>query len=123
MTPSFPERILRTVGYGLARLLYRVRSHGVENLPAGGFLLLPNHLTWVDAVVLQLACPRPIRFIVDEQIYSLPVLKQVLRIVGALPISARRAKDTVRAAAEVVREGGIVCIFPEGELSRTGMLL
>lgn len=100
-----------------------MRSCGSELLPEGGFLLLPNHLTWVDAVVLQMACPRPIRFIVDEAIYKLPLLNIVFRIVRALPISAKHAKDTVRTAADVIKKGGIVCIFPEGELSRNGTLL
>jgi acyl-[acyl-carrier-protein]-phospholipid O-acyltransferase/long-chain-fatty-acid--[acyl-carrier-protein] ligase len=120
---SLPEKIFRAAGYGLARLLYRVTPHGTENLPEGGFLLLPNHLTWVDAVVLQLACPRPIRFIVDEQIYRLPLLNVIFRLVKALPISPKHAKDTVRTAAEAIRAGAIVCIFPEGELSRNGTLL
>ena len=92
-------------------------------MPAGGFLLLPNHLTWVDAIVLQLACPRPIRFIIWEDIYKLPLLNFIFRGVGALPISPKRAKDTVRQATELLERGEIVCIFPEGELSRSGMLL
>jgi len=48
----------------VVRIIYRVRAHGVETLPEGGFLLLPNHITWIDAIVLQIACPRPVRFMV-----------------------------------------------------------
>jgi acyl-[acyl-carrier-protein]-phospholipid O-acyltransferase/long-chain-fatty-acid--[acyl-carrier-protein] ligase len=107
----------------LASLIYRVSAHGQHWLPAGGFLLLPNHLTWVDAVVLQLACPRPIRFVVDAAIYRIAWLNPIFRAVGALPISPKRARDAVRDAADAIRAGEIVCIFPEGELSRTGMLL
>ena len=121
--PTFPERLIRTLGALLGRIIYRISAHGAERLPAGGFLLLPNHLTWVDAVILQLACPRPIRFIVFEDIYNLRILNPVFRAVGALPISPRKAKDAVRAASEAILAGDIVCIFPEGELSRSGMLL
>ncbi|MHA3773313.1 AMP-binding protein [Verrucomicrobiota bacterium sgz303538] len=120
---SLGERIFRALGYGLARLIYRVRSYGTEQLPEGGFLLLPNHLSWVDAVILQIACPRPIRFIVDQDIYRMRLLKPVFQLLRALPISSRQAKESVRAAADAIRAGEIVCIFPEGELSRNGMLL
>ncbi|MEQ1861238.1 MAG: 1-acyl-sn-glycerol-3-phosphate acyltransferase, partial [Chthoniobacteraceae bacterium] len=120
---SFSERFLRGLGTLLARLIYRVSAHFTDRLPAGGFLLLPNHLTWVDAIVLQLACPRPIRFIVFESIYKLPLLYPIFRCVGAIPISPTRAKDAVRTAVELIEQGEVVCIFPEGELSRSGMLL
>ncbi len=119
----FTDRILRFVGQALAGLIYRVHAHGLERLPEGGFLLLPNHLTWVDAVILQLACPRPIRFIVDEGIYNLRFLNPIFRIVNALPISSRHAKEGVKAAVEALARQEIVCIFPEGELSRSGLLL
>src|SRR3954471_18133289 len=120
---SFAERALYSVGLGLARLIYRVTATGRETLPAEGFLLLPNHITWVDAIVLQLACPRPIRFVIDDTYYRNKVLHPVLRLAGCIPITSRRAKDAMRGAAERIRAGEIVCLFPEGELSRSGTLL
>jgi acyl-[acyl-carrier-protein]-phospholipid O-acyltransferase/long-chain-fatty-acid--[acyl-carrier-protein] ligase len=107
----------------LARLIYRVDAHGAEELPAGGFLLLPNHITWIDAIVLQVACPRPVRFMVFEPIYRQPALNWIFRIFNAIPISPRHAKEAIRTAAERIRAGDIVCIFPEGELTRSGTLL
>ena len=121
--PLIAERLIRGLGCLIARCFYREDAFGVENLPEGGFLLLPNHLTWVDAIILQLGCPRPIRFIVWEEIYYSRVLRPIFHAVGALPISPRRSKDTVRIAAEAIRSGEIICIFPEGELSRNGTLL
>jgi acyl-[acyl-carrier-protein]-phospholipid O-acyltransferase/long-chain-fatty-acid--[acyl-carrier-protein] ligase len=120
---SAAERALRFVGLGIARLIYRVTTVGVEGLPPGGFLLLPNHITWVDAIVLLLASPRPIRFIIDAGVYRNRFLHPVLRAVGCIPITSRKAKDAMREAAAKIRAGEIVCLFPEGELSRIGSLL
>ena len=80
-------------------------------------------MTYVDAVVLQLACPRPIRFIVHESIYQIGWLTPIFKLVEAIPISNVRAKEALREAADRIRKGEIVCIFPEGELSRTGTLI
>src|SRR4030095_17062277 len=87
------ERLLRGLGMLLGRLIYRVKSEFADRLPEGGFLLLPNHLTWVDAIVLQLATPRPIRFICYEAIYRLPLLYPIFRCLRALTISPQAAHD------------------------------
>ncbi len=122
-SPTFFERFIRAFGGLLVRLFYRVRVFDPETIPSEGFLLLPNHLTWVDALVLQLACPRPVRFVVFEPYYRHWLLHPVLSAVGCIPISPRHAKDAIQKAAEAIRRGEVVCIFPEGELSRTGILL
>src|SRR6266704_5863784 len=123
MMMSVSERALHFFGLPLVRCFYRVRSLGTETLPKGGFLLLPNHITWVDAIVLQLACPRPIRYIIDEEFYRKPILHPFLRIVRCIPINARHSRSAIRAAAENISEGEIVCLFPEGRLERAGTLL
>ena len=120
---SLAERALYFFGLELAGSVYRVTTTGREHIPPSGFLLLPNHITWVDAIVLQLACPRPIRFIIDEAYYRNCVLNPVLRLAGCIPITPRRAKDGIRLAAERISAGEIVCLFPEGQLSRSGTLL
>lgn len=117
------ERMIRFVGLGLARMIYRVTTFGRERLPQGGFLLLPNHITWVDAIVLSLACPRPIRFIIDEGVYQNRVLNPFFHAIGCIPITTRKAKDAMRDAIARIQAGEIVCLFPEGELSRSGSLL
>ena len=120
---SAGERALHFFGRPLARCFYRVRSLGTEYLPKGGFLLLPNHITWVDAIVLQLACPRPIRYIIDREFYDKPILRPFLRAVRCIPIEPRHSRSGIRAAAEQIAAGEIVCLFPEGQLERAGTLL
>ncbi len=119
---SAAERALRFFGLPLVRMIYRVTAVGLERLPRGGFLLLPNHITWVDALVLLVACPRPIRFMIAEEFYRNRFLHPVLRAVRCIPITSRRAKGAMCLAAEMIRDGEIVCLFPEGELSRSGVL-
>ena len=115
---------IRRTGGALARLIYRISTHGLEHLPpAGGVLLLPNHITWIDAIILQVACPRPIRFVIFDRIYHRALLNPIFRIFGVIPVSAVHAKEGVRLATARLQAGEVVCIFPEGELSRTGTLL
>src|SRR5881398_2105576 len=120
---SHAERALYLIGRLLVRCFYRVTALGLDNLPGGGFLLVPNHISWVDALVLQLACPRPIRYVIDQAYYHRPILHPILRARGCIPINIRHSHAAVRAAAEKVAEGEIVCVFPEGQLERTGTLL
>jgi 1-acyl-sn-glycerol-3-phosphate acyltransferase len=120
---SVAERMLLIIVGPLLRCLYRVTAHGLRNLPSGGFLLLPNHITWVDAIVLQVACPRPIRYIIDQEFYRKPMLYPFLRIVRCIPIDIRHPRSAIRVAAEQITAGEIVCLFPEGQLTRSGTLL
>src|SRR4026207_1734810 len=120
---SAAERALYSFGRLLVRCFYRVTALGLEDIAAGGFLLLPNHITWVDAIVLQLACSRPIRYVIDQEHYYKPILHPVLRTLGCIPINIRNSRSAIRAAAEKIAEGEIVCLFPEGQLERTGVLL
>src|SRR5437588_4402605 len=120
---SAAERILHFLGRPLVKIFYRVHPLGLEHLPKGGFLLLPNHITWVDAIVLQLACPRPIRYVIDQGFYRKPLLNPFLRTVGCIPIDVRHSRSAIRAATEKLAAGEIVCLFPEGQLTRSGTLL
>jgi len=120
---SVAERTLYFFGRLLASRFYRVTALGTDNLPQGGFLLLPNHISWIDAIVLQLACQRPIRYIIDQEFYRKPMLHWFLRLVRCIPIDTRHSHSAIRAAAKKITEGEIVCLFPEGQLERAGTLL
>jgi len=120
---SRTERAIYFIGRLLVRCFYRVTATGLDNVPSGGFLLVPNHISWVDALVLQLVCPRPIRYVIDQAYYHKPVLHPILRALGCIPISIRHSHAAVRVAAERIADGEIVCVFPEGQLERRGVLL
>ncbi len=115
---------VRTAGLALGRLIYRVRPLGADRMPArGGVLLVANHVSYVDAIILSLASPRPVRFLAHEGFFQRPVLGFLLKAVGCIPVSDRRSKDAIRAAVAHLRAGEVVGIFPEGQLTRTGSLL
>ena len=121
---SYVPRLLELVAVALARLLYRVRSNGSGQFPAtGGVLLIANHLSYVDPVVLQLACPRPIRFLGYQGLQENILLDWVFRLSGCIPITRARSSDGLRRAIRALRAGEVVALFPEGQISRTGQLM
>ncbi len=108
----------------LARLFYRVRVTGGEQVPErGAALVLANHLSYVDAVVLQLACPRRLRFVAYEQLKKNWLVGWVIRLTGTITISPRNSLESTRRIVEALGRGELVCIFPEGAISRTGQLM
>jgi acyl-[acyl-carrier-protein]-phospholipid O-acyltransferase/long-chain-fatty-acid--[acyl-carrier-protein] ligase len=119
------SKLQSILGGLFAGSLYRVKTHGLENLPKGGFLLIANHFSIFDSILLQSICPRPIRFIVKDRFCRNPWLIAVFNLVQAeaIPISSTRSKQALRTAAERIKQGDIVCIFPEGDITQTGVLL
>lgn len=118
------QDVVRIAALFVARLRYRVKNPGIENLPArGGVLLVCNHVSYVDTIILSLASPRPIRFLSYAGFFQTPLLGKILRLFGAIPVSSTRVRDAVVKAADGIRAGEVVCIFPEGQLTRTGCLM
>jgi hypothetical protein len=121
-----PEFLMRLVVWGLVHTLYRLRKSGLEHIPdEGPAVVVCNHVSFVDAVVISAACRRPIRFVMDHRIFALPVLNFVFRVTRAIPIASPRDDlDLLRRAyAEIARaldDGDIVGIFPEGRITDTG---
>ena len=106
-------------------IFYRVRVKGLENIPEeGGALLISNHVTWLDGVLLILFCPRPIRFIAYADFVEKGPLGRLARDYDTIPIRPGRKSmvESLRAGQEALRNGDLVCIFPEGGLSRTGQI-
>ena len=123
-----PEYLLRFIAFVATRLIYRFKVRNDEHIPTqGAAILVCNHVSFVDAVLLMAASPRPIRFIMDHRIFKMPVLGTIFRLAKAIPIAPQKedAAAYERAFAEarkVLEEGDLLCIFPEGGLTRDGRL-
>jgi 1-acyl-sn-glycerol-3-phosphate acyltransferase len=121
-----PEFLLRFVAWMLMKLMYRLRVTGVANIPEeGAALIVCNHVSFVDALAISAACPRPIRFVMESAIFKMPVVNIFARGMKAIPIaSAKEDKSAMERAFELVaaelRDGNLVCIFPEGKLTADG---
>ncbi len=112
----------------LTRTIYRIRVEGAENLPrTGGALLVCNHLSMVDAFLLGTASGRFVRFLMYQGFYEKPLIKPLARLLGLIPISSeqrpRELIQSLRAAAEAIRQGDLVCIYAEGQVTRIGQML
>jgi 1-acyl-sn-glycerol-3-phosphate acyltransferase len=123
-----PEYLLRFVAFVLARIVYRFKVRGDEHIPGeGAAILVCNHVSFIDPVLLMAASPRPIRFIMDHEIFKLPVLGWFFRLAKAIPIApqkvdARIYEQAFARARQVLDDGDLLCIFPEGAISRDGAL-
>ncbi len=123
-----PEALLRVVLVILTNSLYRLRIVGHEHVPAtGGALLVPNHVSFIDGFLLIASLDRPVRFVVDAQYANLPIFKPFMKMLGVIPISQhgglRVVLRALRDAGAAIDRGELVCIFPEGQITRTGTLL
>lgn len=118
-----PQQLVRFTLTGFLRFLYKVKPVNAENLPhTGGVLLLPNHVSYMDALLLSVACERPVRFVIWDTLYHVRWMNGFLRIFNTVPISSTRAKDAIRTVAEALKEGQVVCLFPEGQITRCGAM-
>jgi 1-acyl-sn-glycerol-3-phosphate acyltransferase len=119
-----PEYLLRFVAFLLSRLVYRFDVQGDRHLPtSGAAVVVCNHVSYVDALLLMAASPRPLRFIMDHRIFAVPVLGWLFRLAKAIPIAPERENPAAFAAADqVLADGDLLCIFPEGSITRDGQL-
>jgi len=124
----FSRWLLRTVLWTLTHTLYRLRICGREHLPEkGGALIVCNHLSHVDALLLLASSKREIRFMMYKGIYQKPLIKPLADIMRVIPISSelrpREMIQSLRDASEAIKNGEIVCIFAEGQITRIGQML
>lgn len=113
---TFYYRFVKTLGTPLGKLLIRYKGIGTENIPKdGGFILCCNHTSMIDIGILVLTCPRPIRFMAKEELFKNPILAWFFRHMGGFPIARGKGDSKAMELAEsIVRDGGILGIFPEG---------
>jgi len=123
-----PEYLLRFVAWVVSRCMYRFKVRGDAHIPeAGAAILVCNHVSFIDAVLLMAASPRPICFVMDHRIFRMPVLGGLFRLARAIPIAPRHEdaaayEAAFEQAAKVLRAGDLLAIFPEGGLTRDGQL-
>ena len=123
-----PEYLLRFVAWLASRLMYRFRVSGDANIPVSGPAVLAcNHVSFVDAILLMAASPRPIRFLMDHRIFKVPVLGWLFRLAKAIPVAPQKEDPVAyaaafEAAAQVLRKGDLLGIFPEGAITADGTL-
>jgi 1-acyl-sn-glycerol-3-phosphate acyltransferase len=112
----------------LVHTVYRLEKSGLEHIPESGpAVLICNHVSYVDALVIAAACPRPVRFVMDHQIFKIPVLSFIFRTGRAIPIApAREDPDALERGydqiARALDEGDLIGIFPEGKITYDGQL-
>jgi 1-acyl-sn-glycerol-3-phosphate acyltransferase len=121
-----PEFLMRFLIWILVSIMYRVRVRGLEHIPERGpVLIVCNHVSFMDPLVIGGSVRRPVRFVMDHNIFKVPVLNFIFRTARAIPIAPAREDATAmqkafdRIDAELA-EGEVVCIFPEGKLTRDG---
>jgi len=123
-----PEFLMRFLAWLLIHTFYRVDKQGLDRIPAEGpCIIVCNHVSYVDPVVIAACVQRPIRFVMDHRIYAVPLLNFIFRTMHAIPIAPAREDAALKErafeeAAHALRAGEIVCIFPEGRITDTGEL-
>ena len=118
-----PHSLARIIVSVIIKRRYRIHIEGFANLPSrGGVLLLGNHVSWIDWLFLQLASPRPIRFVMLKDYYDIPLIRPILRFFGAIPIGPAQSKQALKEMAKCLDNNEVVCLFPEGQITTDGQL-
>ncbi len=123
-----PESFMRFCLWVFSHTAYRIRVIGRDNIPdRGPALLVSNHMSFVDTLLLIASTDRVIRFVIFRDIYDHPFIKPIAKMMGAIPISSKaRPREVIQSlqkASDALRQGDVVCIFAEGQITRVGHLL
>ena len=121
-----PEFFLRFIIWILSHTAYRVSQKGFENIPdEGAAVIVCNHVSYMDPLILAGACRRPVRFVMDKNIYYNPALNWFFKLAKTIPIASQKSdpelyKQALEKVSEELKDGNVVCIFPEGKLTKDG---
>jgi acyl-[acyl-carrier-protein]-phospholipid O-acyltransferase/long-chain-fatty-acid--[acyl-carrier-protein] ligase len=121
----FPRPFLRPLWWLITRFIYRLRVFDVQKFPkTGGVFIISNHTSYVDWMLIWMACPRKVRFVAAAGHSKNPFLRFCLRVVNTIPIDARSGPKAMIASMKLIADaldrGEVICFFPEGKLTRTG---
>ena len=121
-----PEFAMRCIAWIVAHIFYRIKHKNLDRIPLEGpAVIVCNHVSYMDALVIASLCRRPARFVMDKSIFNIPVLNLIFKTFKAIPITSK-AKDpkiydaAFESIASELDQGNIICIFPEGRLTRDG---
>jgi hypothetical protein len=123
-----PEFLMRFLVWIATHTMYRVKHTNLENIPdEGAAVLVCNHVSFMDALVIGGAVRRPVRFVMDHRIFKVPVLNFIFRTAGAIPIAPAKEDAAMKERAfqkvqEYLSQGEVVCIFPEGKITHDGAM-
>ena len=121
-----PEFLMRFICWLLIHTVYRLEKRGLDHIPEeGAAVVVCNHVSFVDALVILAASPRPIRFVMDHRIFKTPFFGWIFRTAKAIPIAPAKEDPWLMEKAfvdiaQALHEGELVCIFPEGKLTSDG---
>lgn len=120
---KLPQSFVRYLVASLVKQRYRIQVVGMKNLPStGGVLLLGNHISWLDWAILQIASPRPIRFVMIRTYYEKWYLKWFLDLFQVIPITSGGSRNALEQVETALQAGEVVALFPEGHISHNGHL-
>lgn len=120
---TMPGDLIRLVGVAIIRSIYRIKTVNADRVPTqGGVLLLPNHVTFADAFFISAACPRPVRFVMDEAFMKSAAIRAFVSVFDTMTIRRDQPLEAIRRMIKALKDGDVVCLFPEGQLTRTGTL-
>ena len=122
-----PDFLLRFLIVCLTRTFYKMKVEGEENIPQDGpVLLLPNHVTWLDGFLITGATSRRVRFLISDMYYNIPYFKPFFKWLNFIPVPESKGRkaivECIRLAQESLQNGEVLCVFPEGQLTRSGVL-
>jgi 1-acyl-sn-glycerol-3-phosphate acyltransferase len=121
-----PEFLIRFLAFLLGRVMYRLRVSGHEHIPeTGGVVLVCNHVAFNDFLIIAGSVRRPVRFVMDHNMFKLPVVSNICRAAKVIPIAPAHENAALMESAfvkiaEELRAGEVVCIYPEGKITKTG---
>ncbi|MEO0413964.1 MAG: 1-acyl-sn-glycerol-3-phosphate acyltransferase [Verrucomicrobiota bacterium] len=117
------QLFFRIILLSVAKVVYRIRRIDVQHIPkTGGVLLLPNHVSYIDSFIVYMSCPRHVRFVILESYMNVKAIAWFLKLFQAIPIDQANPRAAIAATVEALNEGSVVCMFPEGGLTRTGVM-